>query len=153
MRKEWMMARAKKAMPSDMVLQASVLRARRALDEMRFVKKSVDDGLSQDVVAEALGASQATISRIIKKVASDPDVIRPTVTEVVNRAVVKEITRRQMVDKLRGMRLGYARPDRKPDSDWAEFSRAVRHGLITKREASVIAEDVAAGSWDGQVTP
>jgi len=114
MRKEWMMARAKKAMPSDMVLQASVLRARRALDEideMRFVKKSVDDGLSQDVVAEALGASQATISRIIKKVASDPDVIRPTVTEVVNRAVVKEITRRQMVDKLRGMRLGYARPD------------------------------------------
>jgi len=42
---------------------------------------------------------------------------------------------------------------RKPDSDWAEFSRAVRHELITKREASVIAEDVAAGSWDGQVTP
>lgn len=140
------MARVSKPLPKDVASQAAVVRARRelaGLDELRFVQRSVDAGVTQAALAAALGASPATVSRLVKKLASEPELTRPSVEEVVRRAVVGDISRKEMVQRLCGMRLAYVRPDRKPDSGWAQFARAVRSGLITKREALSITEDVA----------
>lgn len=76
--------------------------------------------------------------------ASEPEMMRPSVDEVVRQAAVHDISRAEMVELLRGMRLTFVRPDCKPDSGWAQFVRAVRAGLITRDEASVITGDVAA---------
>jgi hypothetical protein len=145
--KEATVARPRKQLPVDLVRQGAVLRARRALievDELRFVSESVKAGAAQGAVADALGASQATVSRIIRKVADNPSVLRPSVTEIVGRAAARQITRSQMLDDLRHLKIVYVSPDKSPTSEWAKLRDAYRHGLLSKSETRLIAEDTAA---------
>lgn len=137
------MPRIAKPVPPALARRAAVLRARRELDdveEMRFVRDAVAHGLSQDAVAEAIGASQATVSRIVKKVTEQPQVLMPSVSEVVNRAVVKEISRPEMVRELRALKLDFTR---KPGSGWASLRSAVRSGLVSRADVEEVAEDAA----------
>lgn len=137
------MPRVKTPVPPVLAQRAAALRARRELDEveeMRFVMEAVAQGLSQDDIAEAIGASQATISRIVKRVAHDPRVTRPSVKEIVNRATVKEITRSKMVQELRTLKISYVK---KPDSEWMNLRGALHRGLLSKAEVEVVAEDAA----------
>lgn len=137
------MPRVKAPVPPVLAQRAAVLRARRELDEvdeMRFVVEAVTQGLSQDDIAEIVGASQATISRIVKRVAQDPKVLRPSVKEIVNRATVREISRSKMVQELRTLKISYVK---KPDSEWMNLRAALRRGLVLKAEAEVVAEDAA----------
>jgi hypothetical protein len=141
------MSRVKKPLPEPLADEAASVRARRELDEldmMRFVQKSMDAGVTQAAVAAALGTSAATISRLVKSLATDPGITRPTVDEVVSRTLVHDISRKEMVTQLLSIQMSPVRPDRRPDSDWAQFARAVRAGRIRKSEASLITADVAA---------
>ena len=141
------MPRVQKPVPLVLAKRAATLRARRELDEieeMRFVKDAVvDSGLSQDAIAEAMGVSQPTIHRIVKKVSEHPQVLKPSAAEIINRATVKEISRPQMLRALRSLKIGYVRWDKRPDSDWAKLRAALHHGLVTETEARTIAEDAA----------
>lgn len=140
------MARTRKPVPQDFAKQAEVLRAKRAItevDELRFVKKAVDQGVSQDVIADALGTSQATVSRWVAKVSANPKVVQPTVEEIIDRATAHEIDRAQMLNQLRSLRIGYVKADKRPDSAWAALRAATRSGRLTHDEARTLAEDVA----------
>lgn len=141
------MPRVKKPVPTVLAKRAATLRARRELDEieeMRFVKEAVvTSGLSQEVVAEAMGVSQPTIHRIVKKISDNPKVLKPSVEEIINRATVKEISRPEMLQALRGLKIGYTKWEKRPDSDWARLRNALHHGLVTETEAHTIAEETA----------
>ena len=141
------MPRKKVQLTPGLAARAAVVRARRTLDEidtLRLVNESIAVGISQDVVADALGASQATVSRLVAKVAEQPRALRPSVDEIVSRAVVNEIDRKQMVDALRGLKITYVSADKKPDSEWARLRTALRSGLVSEAEATAVAEATAA---------
>lgn len=141
------MPRLKKPVPLPLAKRAVALRARRYLDEleeMRFVSDAVvGSGLSQDSVAESLGVSQATIHRLVKKVADNPRVVAPSVNEIVSRAVVKEISRPEMLRRLHDLKIKFVKWERHPDSDWANLRDAFRSGLVSTTEAHAVAEDAA----------
>lgn len=132
--------------------RAAFIRARRLLDEieeMRFIKESVlDGGMSQAAVADLLGTSQASVSRLVKKVAEKPSATKPTVVEIISRATVKETTRKRMVNDLLALRIGYVK---RPGSEWEAFRDAVQRGFMSKKEASPIIE-AAARQLVGRVT-
>ena len=133
-------------LPGMLKQQAEVLRARRALeelDECRFVAKSVAAGSSQQAVADALGVSQAKVSRLLRKCAEQPAITKPTVGELVNRAVAKQMSHKDVLNALLQMKVPYTNPQRKPDSDWAKIRLAYRSGILTRADARKLAEDAA----------
>ena len=113
------------------------------LEQARFVAKALAESTSQDAVADALGVSQATISRLAARVKDRPVTLRPSVSEVVYRAAAKEISRAEMVRQLQGLHIAYVKPEFAPDSDWAALQRAVRDGLVPHAAARMVAEDTA----------
>lgn len=141
------MARSKKPVPAALAKRAATLRARRYLDEiesLRFVSDAVvETGLSQDSVAESLGVSQATVHRLVKRLADNPRVIAPSVNEIVSRAALREISRPEMLRSLRALKIDFKKWERYPDSEWANLRHAFRTGLVSKAEARSIAEDAA----------
>lgn len=92
-------------------------------------------------VAEVLGISQATVSRLAARVKSRPASLRPTVAEVLNRAAAKEISRARMLRELQDLRVAYVKPEEFPDSNWALLRRAVQEGALTHTDARKVAED------------
>lgn len=141
------MARPRNTVPDDLNPRARALKARRnvqEIDEMRFIREAVDEGAPQAVVAEALSISQATVSRVLARLAANPTLVQPSVAEVVDRAVIKDISRTEMIDQLLDLKVHYVHADRNPESNWGMLRRAVQDGLVTNQEASVVANDVAA---------
>lgn len=141
------MPRQKTQLTPDLAARAAVLRARHTVEEidtLRLVSDSVAAGISQGAVAEALGASQATISRLVAKIAEQPRTLVPSVDEIVSRAVIKDIDRSQMVEALKALKIAYAPADKRPHSEWAKLRTAIQSGLVTKTEAKAVAEATAA---------
>lgn len=133
-------------LPPALKQQADVLRARRSLDELdecRLVAKSVASGSSHQAVAKALGISQAKVSRLLKKSADQPAIAKPTVGELVDRAVAKQMTQKDVLAALLQMKIPYVNPQRKPDSDWAKVISAYRSGILKRSAAQKLAEDAA----------
>ncbi|TNM38397.1 hypothetical protein FHP29_14125 [Nocardioides albidus] len=146
MRKVAVVARTRKPVPDTLKSEAVRIRAKRELAELeqaRFVAKALAEGASQESVAEVLGVSQATVSRLSSRVKTKPASLRPTVAEVVNRAAAKEISHARMLRELQNLRVAYVKPERFPDSDWALLRRAVQEGLLTRADARKVAEDTA----------
>lgn len=139
------MPKTRQPVPAAVTERAEVLRARRdltELDSLRLVKAALRDGVSQADLAEAMGVSQATVSRMAVKAAAR-DLGEPTVAEIIDRASAHEIDRADMLRQLRSLRIMYARNDKRPDSSWSALLVARRRRRISRQEARAIAEDVA----------
>ena len=72
-----------------------------------------------------MGVSQPTIRRIVKKISDNPKVLEPSVEEIINRATVKEISRPEVLQAVRGLKIG------SPAGAGAEVEKMVRETTAT----------------------
>lgn len=123
-----------------------MLRARRSLtdiDTLRFVHTALRAGMTQTDLAERLGVSQATVSRMAASAATRADLGQPSVAEIIDRATVKEIDRAEMLRRLRSLRVGYTGTRRSASAGWQQLREARRRHRVGRDEAQVLAEDAA----------
>lgn len=126
--------------------EAARVRARRELaelDERRFAVEQVRSGCSQAAVAEALGTSQAQISRWLADAVVHPRSLAVTVDELVNRKLLGEVSSPDLVEQLARLKLAYVNPDKRPHSPWAKVRDAHKRGVLSDNETREIARRTA----------
>ncbi|QNE21880.1 hypothetical protein F1D05_33160 [Kribbella qitaiheensis] len=126
--------------------EAARIRARRELaelDQRRFAVAQVKSGCSQDAVAEALGTSQAQISRWLADVVTHPRSLAVTVDELMHRRLLDDISSQDLVAQLAETKLTYVNPDKRPQSPWAKVRDAHRRGVLSDEETHQIARQTA----------
>jgi predicted transcriptional regulator len=141
-----LMPARKSVLSAQASLEAARVRARRELvelDERRFAVEQVKSGCSQDSIAEALGTSQAQISRWLADAASHPRSLSVTVDELLKRRLLGAISAEELVAQLSRVTLTYVNPDKRPHSPWAKLRDAHRRGLLNDEETRQIARHTA----------
>lgn len=126
--------------------EAARVRARRELvelDQRRFAVKQVKSGCSQEVVAKALGTSQAQISRWLAEAVARPRSLSVTVDELLSRKLLGEISVPNLIEQLAKVKLAYVNPDKRPQSSWAKVRDAHRTGVLSDEETQQIARQTA----------
>ncbi|MEU0089066.1 hypothetical protein [Kribbella sp. NPDC006257] len=113
------------------------------LDERRFAVEQVKAGCSQDVVAEALGTSQAQISRWLAEAVAHPRSLAVTVDELISRKLLDEISAPDLIAQLDKAKLAYVNPDKRPNSAWAKVRDAHRRGVLSDDDTRRIARRTA----------
>lgn len=136
----------KSVLNADARYEAARVRARRELvelDQRRFAVEQVRANCSQDAVAEALGVSQAQISRWMADAVTRPRALAVTVDELLSRKLVGEISTPRLLAQLTKVKLAYVNPDKRPGSPWAKVRDAHRRGLLSDEETRQIARQTA----------
>ncbi|WP_328522917.1 hypothetical protein [Kribbella sp. NBC_00359] len=126
--------------------EAARVRARRELvelDQRRFAVMQVKSGCSQEVVAKALGTSQAQISRWLAEAVARPRSLSVTVDELLSRKLLGEISAPDLIEQLATVKLAYVNPDKRPQSSWAKVRDAHRTGVLSDEETHQIARRTA----------
>ncbi|TDD57748.1 hypothetical protein E1263_22195 [Kribbella antibiotica] len=136
----------KSVLSEQALLEAARVRARRELADLdlrRFAVEQVKTGRSQDAIADALGTSQAQISRWVAEVVAHPRSLAVTVDELVNRTLVGEISAPDLVTRLDEVKVAYVNPDKRPHSPWAKLRDAHRRGVLSDADTRLIARRTA----------
>ncbi|WP_256983425.1 winged helix-turn-helix domain-containing protein [Rhodococcus sp. 15-649-2-2] len=125
------------------------LRQRGALERLgerrryREIVAASRSGVSHKIISELLGTmSQATVTRALQRCSVDPDVVRETPAEVIDRCVAGEITRAEMMAALLNWRytfgvvptVGGVATDAYITGDWDQIEDAYYNDLIYQDE-------------------
>ena len=70
------------------------------IDLLRALAKANLAGIVQREMTTIVGVSQPTISRLLRKIAVNPDVLKPTPTEIVDRRAAGMTTSEEMMSTL-----------------------------------------------------
>lgn len=129
-------------------------RAAKELAEIRLLRVVVrehDNGRSQVAIADALGVSQAAISKMLVRARLTPEVQDETPWEVALRYAAGELTREQMLDAFAAwpwtfstfLDLDQAWPEQFVRGSWEDVGRAVRAGYLSEQDYEVVFERTA----------
>lgn len=124
-----------------------VLKSRAELDrvrQFRLIAKAIEAGASQEAVAEELGISQATVSRVLRQIrGSNGEILNESAAEVIHRRAAHEISDEQMLDQLLSIQYtsgqydpsggdGYVR------GSWDQIHWALAEGLLSDEEYATL---------------
>jgi DNA-binding Lrp family transcriptional regulator len=120
--------------------------ARRRLDDRdinRAIDRAVRDGYSQREISDIIGnLSQATVQRIIRRLAASPELLRETPAEIIDRRAAGLIDDQTMMDRLLNWKYSFGAVPRIDDvatdaymtGDWDEVESAYYRGLMSDDE-------------------
>lgn len=136
---------------SDSIRRLRVIRAQRVLgdiEELRAVAFAAAQGKSQVEISEALGRSQPTVHRLLRKIEVLPDVGQRTALEVIAEAVVGVSERPTMLVELDGLGLTDGSFADNPHADgyvlgtWDDVVSAWEDGWLTDEEYEDLADRI-----------
>jgi hypothetical protein len=126
--------------------QVKCAAARRRLDEReiyRAMDRAVRIGLSQRQISDIIGTlSQATVQRIIRRLAANPSLLRETPAEVIDRRAAGLIDDQDMIERLTKWQYSFGAvpridgvaTDAYTTGDWDEVESAYYRGLLSDEE-------------------
>lgn len=126
--------------------------ARRRLDDreiFRAIHRAVRAGLSQRQISDIVGnLSQATVQRIIRRIAGNPSLLRETPAEIVDRRAAGFIDDHTMMDRLLNWKYSFGAVPRVDDvatdaymtGDWDEVESAYYRDLLSDDEFAALSK-------------
>lgn len=118
-------------------------------DRLRLIVDASRRGYTHRVISDRLGTvSQATVTRLLQRAEHDPDLVRETPAEVIDRCAAGEIDPAEMMERLMGWRytFGYLptvnghETDAYITGDWNEVELAYYRGFLTDDQFQALAD-------------
>ncbi|WP_415394227.1 winged helix-turn-helix domain-containing protein (plasmid) [Rhodococcus globerulus] len=118
-------------------------------DRFRLIIAANKQGLTHRAISDGLGTvSQATVTRLLQRAESDPDLSRETPAEVIDRCAAGEIDSDEMMDRLMNWHytFGYLptvngnETDAYVTGDWNQVERAYYRGLLNDEQFQTLAD-------------
>lgn len=126
--------------------------ARGRLDDReiyRAIHRAVRDGLSQRQISDIVGnLSQATVQRIVQRLAANPELLSETPAEIIDRRAAGIIDDHAMMKHLTNWRYSFGAipridgiaTDAYMTGDWDEVESAYYRGLLSDEEFAQLSE-------------
>lgn len=116
--------------------------------ERAIYHAAFDAGLSQRLIGEAVGSSQATVQRILRRLSEDPSLLEVTPAEVIDRRAAGLIDDETMMGRLLNRTFSVGRvpsingvaTDAYIPGDWDDIEMAYYRDLLSEHEVDQLME-------------